>query len=78
MIQKYLTKRNANTAAHITKSMATIGHTTTPILLLETSSRVDGCMVSMNKLEDLNCYILQRNTCKELGFYLFSIFMCTD
>ena len=72
MIQKYLTKRNANTAAHITKSMATIGPTTTPIFVLGISFRFDGRMVSMNKLKDSSCYILQRKMCKELGLYLVS------
>ena len=77
MIKKeYLTKRNTNTAAHITKSMATIGPTITPIFVLVFSC-LDGRMVSMNKLKDSNCYILQRKIYKELEFCLVSIFMCT-
>ena len=67
MIKKeYLTKKNINTAAHITKSMATIGPTTTPIFVLVFSSCLDGRMVSMKKLKDSNRYILQRKTYKEL------------
>ena len=64
MIRKeYLTKRNTNTAAHITRSMATIGPTITPIFVLGISFRLDGRMVSMNKSEDFNFYILQCNIC---------------
>ena len=56
MIKKeYLAKRNANTAAHITKNMATIGPTTTPILVLVVSPCLDGPIVSMSKLKDFNC-----------------------
>ena len=68
--KKYLAKRNTNTAAHITKSMPTIGPTTAPIFVLVFSCCFDGCMVSMNKLKYSNCYILQRKVPEELGYVL--------
>ena len=56
MIKKeYLTKRKTNTAAHITKSMARIEPTTTPIFVLVVSPCLDGSIVSMRKLKDLDC-----------------------
>ena len=76
--KKYLAKRNTNTAAHITKSMPTIGPTTAPIFVLVFSCCFDGCMVSMNKLKYSNWYILQRKVPKELEFYLVLVFLCTD
>ena len=59
--EEYLTKRNTNTAANITKSMAIIGPTITPIFVLRISFRLDGRMVSMSKSKNFNFYILQHN-----------------
>ena len=58
--------------------MATIAPKITPTFGMEASFRLDESIVSISKLKELNCHIVQPKIYKELGLYMAIILLSAD